>query len=249
MQRLRIACLAATAAVLALPLTAEDMIVTRVTAWKVKPGMEAKFEEGLKRHNEFHRKQADPLSLNTYQVQSGPNTGAYLRVAGNRHWQDFDAEAAIEKADQADTALNTDPYIESSMPIFYRVLADLSRPKDGMSAMYSISFYHVKFSKTDDFRRAIRKFHEGIGKTQWPAHYGWFELINGGDGPEFVLSLPREKWADFNPPEKSFATMIEEAFGRSEAEAIGEVFQNAVTGVSTEIIQYRPDLSYIPAKK
>ena len=249
MQRLRMACLAAAGAILALPVGAEEMLVTRVTIWKAKPGMAAKLEEGLKRHNEFHRKQGDPMTFGTYQVQSGPNTGAYVRLAGNRHWQDFDTEAGMAKADEADSALNTDPYIESSMPMYYRFLADVSRPKESPSAMYSLIFYRVKFAKTDDFTRAIKKIHEGIGKTQWPTHYAWFALFNGGEGPEFVLSLPREKWADFNPPEKPFDKMMEEAFGRSEADSISETFQNAVAGLSSEILQYRADLSYVPATK
>jgi hypothetical protein len=251
MQKARIARLAAAAvAVLALPLAAEDMSVTRVTVWKVKPGMEAKFEEGLKRHNAFHRKRGDSMPFTTFLIQSGPLTGSYLRVAGNRHWQDFDAEAAIAKADEADSAVNTDPYIESSRSMYFRFLPDVSRIKAGAPpAMFAINFYRLKFGKTDDFTRAITKFHEAIGKTQWPVHYGWFALVNGGEGPEFVLSLPRDKWADFNPPEKPFGKMLEEAFGRAEADSIRDTFQNAVAGLSTEIIEYLPDLSYIPAKK
>jgi hypothetical protein len=249
MKRLRIVCLAATAAVLALPAGAEDMMVSRVTVWTVKPGMEAKFEEGLKRHNDFHRRQSDPLALSTFQVQSGPGGGAYIRLAGDRHWSDFDAEEAMAKADQADSAVNTDPYIASATTSYYRLLADVSRPKESPSSMYALAFYRAKFAKSRDFMRAARKIHEGIGKTQWPVHYAWFALVNGGEGPEFVLSLPRDKWADFNPPEKPFDKMMEEAFGRAEADSIGETFDNAVAGVSSEIVAYRADLSYVPAKK
>jgi hypothetical protein len=133
--------------------------------------------------------------------------------------------------------------------MYYRHLPDVSRPKENPSTMYSLTSHRVKFDKTDDFMSAIRKIHEGIGKTQWPVHYAWFALVNGGVGPEFVLSLPRDKWADFNPPEKPFDKMMEEAFGRSEADSINETFLRAVTGVSTEIIQYRNDLSYVPPKK
>jgi hypothetical protein len=143
MRRARIVCLTAAAAVLALPLGAEDMLVTRVMRWKIKPGMEAKFEDGLKRHNEFHRKLGDPMALVTAQVASGPNTGAYVRLASNRHWSDFDAEEKGAQADLADTAVNTDPYIASSTTAYYRLLTDVSRPKDGAAAMYALVFYQV----------------------------------------------------------------------------------------------------------
>ena len=249
MRRTRIVCLTAAAAVLALPLGAEDMQVTRVTVWKAKPGMEAKFEEGLKRHNEFHRKLGDPMALLTAQVSSGPNTGAYVRLASNRHWEDFDTEEKGMQADMADTAVNTDPYIASATNAYYRLLTDVSRPQDSGAAMYALVFYQVKFGKVDDFMLAVRKYHEAIGKAQWPVHYAWFSLINGGDGPQFVLSLPRDKWADFNPPEKPFDKMLEETMGRAEAESINEMFDHAVSGVSTEIITTRTDLSYVPTKK
>lgn len=249
MKRLRIVCLAATAAVLALPAGAEDPIVSRVMLWKVKPGMEAKFEEGLKRHNDFHRKQGDSMALSTLQVQSGPNTGAYIRLASDRHWVDFDAEAAMAKADQADTAVNTDPYIASSTTSYYRQLTDVSRPKAAAAAMYAIVFYRVKLGRTDDFMLAVRKFHDAIGKAEWPVHYAWFALMNGGDGPEFVLSLPRDKWADFNPLEKSFDKMLDEVYGPTEARSLGEMFDHSVSGMSSEIVAYRADLSYVPAQK
>jgi hypothetical protein len=249
MKRAHLVCLTAAAALLASPLLAEDQVVTRVMIWKVKPGMEAKFEEGLKRHNDFHRRLGDPMALSTCQVESGPNTGAYVRIAGERHWKDFDAEAANAKADAADTAVNTDPYIASAETLYYRLLPDVSRMRESPAAMYAIAFYHVKFGKTDDFVRAIGKISEGIGKTQWPVHYAWFALVNGGDAPEFVLSMPRDKWADFAPPEKPFDKMLEEAYGRSEAESILETFDHSVSGVSSEIIGCRADLSYAPATK
>jgi hypothetical protein len=249
MKGLRIVCLAATAAALALPARAEDPIISRVMVWKAKPGMEAKFEEGLKRHNDFHRRQGDPMALTTLQVQSGPETGAYVRLASDRHWADFDAEEAMAKADQADTAVNTDPYIASTTTSYYRQLMDVSRPKPAAAAMYSITFYQVKLGKTDDFMRAIKKFHEAIGKAEWPVHYAWFALANGGDGPQYVLSIPRDKWADFNPLEKTFEKIMEEAYGRSETEAIFDSFDHSVAGTSSEIVAFRADLSYIPTKK
>jgi len=133
--------------------------------------------------------------------------------------------------------------------MYYRLLSELSRPQDGTAGMYALVFYRVHFAKQDDFTRAIGKFNEAIGKTQWPVHYTWFTLVNGGEGPEFVLSVPRNKWADFNPLEKPFDKMLEEAVGRSEADAINDTFAHAVSGVTSEIIEYRADLSYIPAKR
>lgn len=251
MPRLRIPCLAAAAALLALPALGEDQIISRVGFWKAKPGMEAKLEEGIKRHNEFHRKLNDPMGFDTFVVTSGPNAGSYLRIASGRRWQDFDAEAAGAKADQADSALNTDPYLESTTTSYYRLRPEMSRsrPGDTPAPMYSVLIYKVKFGKADEFVLAAKKFKEAADKAQWPRHWAFFSLANGGDHPQFVLSQPRDKFADFNPPEKPFDKMLEEILGRDEADARNDMLERSVESFRSEIITYRADLSYVPAKK
>ena len=220
--------------------------------WKAKPGMEAKLEAGLKAHNAFHVKKNDPMGHNTYVVTSGPNAGDFVRVAGGRNWKDFDAEATWSKEDQADSAINTDPYIASAMPMYYRLRTDLSylAPSDTPAAMYALIFYRLKFANVEDFELAMKQAKTAAEKAKWPRYFGVFSLINGGDGPTWVLSLPRDKFADFNPPEgKTFADMLEEQLGKREAKARQDLVDHAVQSVFTEMLTYRADLSYVPAKK
>jgi hypothetical protein len=249
MRKISTAFLALLAAAATVPAAAEDPIITRVVIWKVKPGLESKFEEGLKRHNEFHRKLSDPQSFTTCAVESGPETGTYLRFASGRNWKDFDAEAAGDKADRADSALNTDPYIASTTVQYYRYRPEMSRPRQGEAPMYQVTFYRVKFDMTEEFIRIVRKANEAAAKGSWAGNYAWFSLVNGGDHPSFVLSAPRDKWADFNPLAKTFPAMLEETMGRDDADNVWKTFNESVTGASSEIISCRPDLAYSPAKK
>jgi hypothetical protein len=252
MPKLRLYGLALAATLVALPSLAEDPVITRVIIWKVKPGMEAKLEAGIKAHNEFHRKQNDTMTHSTYVVTSGPNTGAYVRVAGGRNWKDFDAEATWSKADQADSAINTDPYVASAMPMFYRLRTDASYmpPGDTPAPMYSLIFYRLKFAHVDDFALSVKKAKAAAEKAKWPRHWMAFALVNGGDGPTWVLSLPRDKFADFNPPDgKTFPDMLKEQLGEDEDRARTDMVDRAVQSIFTEMIAYRADLSYVPAKK
>jgi hypothetical protein len=237
---------------LASPALAEDPIVSRVVVWKPKPGMEAKLEAGIKAHNEFHRKQNDASAFETFVITSGPDSGAFVRVAGARNWKDFDAEALGDKADQADTALNTDPYIASATTGYWRVRLDMSHPRPVMTppAMWAITFYRVKYDKTGDFERARKKIKEATDKANWPRNFLVLSLVSGGEGPTFAVLQARDKFADFNPPEgKTFAQMMEEQVGRDEAELVDRTIGGAVESTSTEIVNYRADLSYMPAKK
>jgi hypothetical protein len=245
-------CLALAAALVAAPAFAEDPVVTRVVIWKAKPGMSAKLEAGIKAHNALHGKKGDPLPHSTYVVASGPNTGDYVRVAGGRNWKDFDAEAAWSKEDQADSAINTDPYIASAMPMYYRLRTELSHmpPGNTPAAMYSLAFLRLKIGRVDDFEQVQRQAKEAAAKAGWPRHWLVFSLMNGGDAPTWVISQPRTKFADFNPPEgKTFAQMLEEQLGQDAARLRQEASDASVASVFTEIIEYRADLSYAPAAK
>ena len=42
--------------------------------------------------------------------------------------------------------------------------------------------------------------------------------------------------------------MLKEAFGQAEADSIVERFDRSIEKETSEIIQYRPDLSYLPSK-
>jgi hypothetical protein len=47
---------------------------------------------------------------------------------------------------------------------------------------------------------------------------------------------------------KPFPEMLKDAFGPAEAESLTKRFESDTASISSEIIQYRPDLSYLPAK-
>ena len=68
--------------------------------------------------------------------------------------------------------------------------------------------------------------------------------------PTYVLVLPHDNWADFEdkPDMKPFPEMLKEAFGQAEADSIIKRFDSSTESETTEIVQFRPDLSYLPKK-
>jgi hypothetical protein len=66
----------------------------------------------------------------------------------------------------------------------------------------------------------------------------------------FVLAESHASWSDFEdkPGTKPLRHMLEESFGAAEADAIYSRLIGAVESEDAEILQYRPDLSYVPAK-
>ncbi len=78
----------------------------------------------------------------------------------------------------------------------------------------------------------------------------WYQLVNGGESPHFVLVGDRANWASFQPPtDKILDSMMEEAYGKEQGGAILSALRKAVRSTSTEALQYRPDLSYVATPK
>jgi hypothetical protein len=229
----------------------EQATVARIYTMQPKPGMTTQFEQGLKRHNTFHQKQNDSFAWFTWQVETGDRTGTYIRGTFGHRWKDFDDWSRMEAADTADGAINLDP---STAPggtsSFYLMRTDLSRPEDGPtpSPMAHLIHWLVKPASEAEFNANEKKIYDAIVKTSWPQKYAIYELLNGGEGATFVLSIPLKSWAGMQGPELPFPAMLEKAYGKVEAERL--MAANAATlraPERSEVIRYRADLSYLPA--
>jgi hypothetical protein len=222
--------------------------IARMTYWEAKEGMESEFEEGLKKHNEFHVQQGDEDPLYTWQIVTGKYAGTYARGSFGHHWADLDLPEEYVMADEADSAETLDPYIGSAVPVIYRYLADWSRPgtNKGPAAMSRVVHYHVKNGMSGKFGDAIEKIHKAIGETDWPADYFWYEVVDGGDMPTFVLALPSDDWAGFAPVDPPMGEMLAGVYGEDGVKDIWAAFQSVDEQHSATYV-FREDLSYIPA--
>jgi hypothetical protein len=228
------------------PGTIAQVIVTRV-----KPGATKPYEEGRKRHMAWHKSQNDPWGWQTWQVASGTDVGSYVTASFGHHWKDFDTwEAKFAEGDNTDVEKNLAPHTDGSTVGYYDFLADLSRPPSTTtpSKMSEVIHFFLKPGAGGTFRHAIGRAHEAIAKTNWPVNYLWYELWNGGEGPHVVLVLPRNSWAEMAEPEVSFPAMLTKALGPFEAGKVLEAFDSSARSQVSEILVYRPDLSYVPAQ-
>lgn len=236
---------------MALPIAAQEQAgnLGRVYFIKPKAGMELQYEEAAKRHTEWHRQQKDTWTWHTWQVVIGERLGQYVVGTFNHTWEDFDAHAEFDAADTAHVLADLSKYTASVRNVITRYRPDIStQPRSDTPLPLSQLFtYRVKSGKLVDFNYYERKVYEAIKRTRWPARTFWHRAINGTNGSVFYRISSRENWAGFKPPDKSFAEMMTLAYGPGEAEALREVFRQSVGSMRSETVQYRPDLSYIPA--
>jgi len=221
---------------------------------KVKHTNVSQYEAGRKQKAAWHKQQNDTQPLFVWVTISGDDTGTYLVGRFGMHWADLDKPSIPDETDLAEFEKVVGAYVDSIVTRYYDFLPNISNPGDEYEKMppkfSEIYIFHVRSGKTSDFRSAIARINEGGAKTKWPVNYSWYELIDGGDDGTFILSFPHKNWADFadKPGVKPYRDMIKEAFGQAEADSIEDRLDHSIDKMTSEIIQFRPDLSYLPGK-
>lgn len=218
----------------------------------IKSGMVKQYEDGRKQKAEWHKQQKDRLPLMVWETISGDQTGTYIVGRLGQHWSDFDKPSVPEQADLDEFTKVMGAYVQSVVTRYYELLLKDSKPPDSPVPLKfsEVITYRVRPGKGEDFRSAITRTTEAIEKTKWPVHYLWYALANGGPAGTYALVIPHANWADFEdkPDMKPFTEMLKEAFGPAEADSITKRFDSSTESESSAIVQFRPDLSYLPAK-
>jgi len=217
-----------------------------------KNGMVKQYEAGRKAKVEWHKQQNDSQPLLVWETLTGDDTGTYLVERVGQHWADLDKPSVPDAADLEEFNKEISSYVGKLVTRYYEFMPKVSNPEQmGMPPKYlEVIIFNVRAGHDADFRSAIARIHEGGEKTKWPSHYAWYTLVNGGVDGEYVLTFAHPNWADFEdkPDVKSYREMIKDAFGQSEADSIMRRLDSSIEKERSTIIQFRPDLSYMPAK-
>jgi len=239
----------------ALPVMAQQVgHVAEIHINRVKPGMTAQYEAGRKKHMGWHKSQKDTWSWYTWEVLTGDATGSYVVGTFQHQWKDFDGRDKFNEADTADAMSAMGASLAGEQMSYYTYRADLSGGPEVFpppTQMIAVTHFMLKPDGINDFIEGVKKVGEGIKKTSYPLSgtNHWYQLLNGGEGPHFVLVGERASWASFQPPtDKTLDAAMEEAYGKEQGAAILASLRKAIRSVHTEALQYRPDLSYVAGK-
>jgi hypothetical protein len=217
-----------------------------------KQGAAAQYEGGRKKHNQFHATQKDTFTWNTWLIETGDNAGRYVTSTCGHQWKDFDEwEKRMGDADTKDGNVNLQPFSQGGHNGFYVYRSDMSLAPAGQppAPMVSATIYVLHPGATNDFIGAIKRINEALSKQpNWPKTSGWLQLVNGGEGPTFVLLSQRQNWSDFAPQPKPAADVLNDTYGKEQSDAIMKIIRDSTAHLYTEAATYRPDLSYKPSK-
>jgi hypothetical protein len=95
----------------------------------------------------------------------------------------------------------------------------------------------------------VKQINDAFGKTNTPKLPSyWYTLANGGSGPEMVLVQERKSMSDMaGASPKSTDDLMKEAYGDQGASMM-MTLRKAYYHTDSELLHYRPDLSYVAPK-
>ena len=216
-----------------------------------KNGMVKQYEDGRKQKVEWHKQQKDTQGLYVFQILTGERTGTYMVARFGQHWADFDKPSVPDADDLAQYQKLVGGSVESLVTSYWEDMPTWSNPSTGMNGKYvEVVTFHVRFGHADDFRSAIARAMEARRKMNSPSHYSWHRLVNGGPGGTFAITYDRANFASMedDPAIKPLRDDLRAAFGEQEAMSVIERLNSSIESTYSELFQFRPDLSYLPAK-
>jgi hypothetical protein len=216
-----------------------------------KNGMVQQYEAGRKQKVEWHKQQKDKDALYVFETLTGDRTGTYLVGRLGQHWADMDTPSVTDAADLAEYQKAVGASVDKVVSAYYEYMPKVSNPPTEMNGKYTeIITFHIRYGHNDDFRSAIARVHDARMQLKSPFHYNWYHLLSGGSGGTFVLTIEHANWASFedDPAVKPLRDDLRAAFGEQEAMSVIERINSSVESTYDELIEFRPDLSYMPAK-
>jgi hypothetical protein len=192
--------------------------------------MRQQFEDGYRRHLDWHVGAGDPWAWYLWQVVDGERAGLYVDGTFDRAWADFDA-GVDPRGDAADNARNVDPFATRAANHAWRSRPDLGSAPGSVVDLEGAAFvlrteYRVRPGADTAFVRGVRRLRAAAGERR----YVVYEMVSGGEGTTYVVWAPAATWADLG----AFADRI--------SAAAGELARTAER-VRTEVWRFRPDLS------
>jgi hypothetical protein len=219
-----------------------------------KPDQAQQFEAARKKHMAWHGSQNDRWSWQTFEIISGERAGGFIVGSFGHDWADFDGREEFERADEADVATNLASLTAASGgPEFWRIRRDMSPepiPQEGSQPLATITHFMLHPGMTTPFVDTIKRITAALQKSNYAGGRGvWYELVNGGETPHFVVVTPRRNFAELRAQPTTMREAVQQVLGPQQTNALYEGFARQVKTMRTEMIRSRPDLSYNPTQR
>jgi hypothetical protein len=218
----------------------------RIVTIEPKAAQEAAFEAGYQRHLAWHRGQHDSWTWYGWSFVLGERLGLFMDGTFGHAPADFD-HAVNPAGDGADNAVNVVPNADfRSHGVYERLTAvSSSAALPDTSRLLALTTYWVRPGQEAQFEALLATTHAAWRRVPQPAPpYAWFRLGLGGSPPEYLLLRPVASFASAAVLPDIFA--VGAGTVRASSAVSRDPLLASVIRVRSELLRYRPDMSYHP---
>jgi len=220
---------------------------------RAKPSMTAQYEAARKRHWLWNQKLKDTWSFHVWQIVSGEASGTYMVCSFGHSWKEVDESDQLVGGEEDDPAAKVEPYLEAEWESYYRYLPNLSlAPQNDFSpsAKLDVTRWLLKQEEVESFITSQLRIKDALEKAGYSGRLRWYQLVNGGEAPQFLMLVDRDNWAAYEEAaNENLGGIMEKTYGKDRAASITADVRRAVRSQYVETWQYRPDLSFVPTPK
>lgn len=219
--------------------TQDNTNVARMVVWQTKPGMDRDFEEGYKRHLDWHRRNHDTWSWHGWTIISGERFGYFIDGTFFHTWKELDTPVS-PAADSADADINVMPYGEIRSAPIYEIVPGLSDfdPQQLSSPLLTFCYFDIQPGRASEFESLLQNAISNARNKA--AHYALLRPATGTT--TYLLLLPAEKQSSLGMQVAYTQYLLQSLAQNVKQEPI-------VSHFHTETARYRAELSNIPGEK
>ncbi|AIF47811.1 hypothetical protein HY57_11310 [Dyella japonica A8] len=221
----------------------------------VAPADQAAYEAGVKSFNQCLSQHGFKYTWTAWTHETG-DTYAYSYVSDPLPWAAFDAMRTAGKACDAAIRSDVNPHLKSETSAFFKTLPELSHMAKGVtinSPYIEVIYFKLKpgHEPHETFLDVAKKITAAAEKTKWPGNFAIGEVLDAGAGaPNFIVLLPAKSWAELGKdPDTPLWTMMENAYGKQDAQAMRKSLNDAIQEQSSHVDSYSEELTYKASSK
>jgi hypothetical protein len=226
---------------------AEAQSVGRIVFVTAKPGVKAQLEQAIRTQMEWRRQQQDEWRWVVWEYVTGHSPGRYAIATFGHRWGDFDKPKVVPWVEEADNGSLTSFCETAPVVQYFEHLDRVSRAGEEKQelGMAEVVVFQLHFGKSAQFYETLPTFAQVMDKYKPSVRFEWFELLDGGETPLFMVIVPQANWSGFERMQESVMDQMVKMLGKQKALAVLDRLGASVKSQSRDLVRLRHDLSYL----
>jgi len=218
--------------------TAQDANISQFVLWKPKPGMTADFENGYKKHLQWHAANKDGWDWYAWYIDSGVRDGLFVDASFFHRWADFDKRLNPAE-DAADNALHVYPFADLYQVFRVAYLPRISNRDSTSLRAKLLQWITLDVTDIDGTISLIEQLLTTYKSKGGIKNMLSFKPLDGTTCNQLFILVGSASWEEFGKTEN----LVSDLLGLQK-----QARQQPIRSVNSELLRYREDMSLFAPK-